>query len=113
MLKIIFNDKNMILNIFRKYTEINKRKKIIITIIEDLNINEKQKQLYLDSLDYLDEVWLEKLYKGLEMFMDQVEKKEFEDISNNNFSNIAWLRKKEAIEKQKELNSFWFLLNNL
>ena len=56
MLKIIFNDKNMILNIFRKYTEINKRKKIIITIIENLNINEKQKQLYLDSLDYLDEV---------------------------------------------------------
>jgi len=46
----------MILNIFKKYSETNKKKKIVITIIENLHINEKQKTLYLDSLDFLDEI---------------------------------------------------------
>jgi len=59
----------MILNIFKKYSEKSKKKKIISTIIENLNINEKQKKLYLDSLDFLDELGLEKLYKSLEVFM--------------------------------------------
>lgn len=103
----------MILNIFKKYSEKNKKIELIKTIIENLNINEKQKNLYLETLDFLDDVWLEKLYKSLENFIWQIEQKEFESISKDNFWNIAWLRKKEAIEKQKELNSFWFLLNNL
>lgn len=103
----------MILNIFKKYSEKNKKIELIKTIIENLNINEKQKSLYLETLDFLDDVWLEKLYKSLENFIWQIEQREFESISKDNFWNIAWLRKKEAIEKQKELNSFWFLLNNL
>ncbi len=103
----------MILNIFRKYSEKTKKKKIVITIIQNLNINDKQKNLYLDSLEFLDEIWLDKLYKSLEVFMDEVEKKQLEDIKKENFTQIAWMRKKEAFEKQKEINSFWFLLNNL
>ncbi len=103
----------MILNIFKKYSEKSKKKKIISTIIENLNINEKQKKLYLDSLDFLDEIGLEKLYKSLEVFMWEIEKKQISDISKENFTKIAGMRKKEVVEKQKELNSFWFLLNNL
>ncbi len=103
----------MILNIFKKYSEKNKKKKIIITIIENLNINEKQKNLYLDSLDFLDEIGLDKLYKSLEIFMWEIEKKQIDDISQESFTKIAWMRKKEVLEKQKEINSFWFLINNL
>lgn len=103
----------MILNIFKKYSEKSKKKKIISTIIENLNINEKQKKLYLDSLDFLDEIGLEKLYKSLEVFMSEIEKKQISDISKENFTKIAGMRKKEVVEKQKELNSFWFLLNNI
>lgn len=103
----------MILNIFRKYSENSKMKRIIKTIIENLNISEKQKNLYLDSLDFLDELWLEKLYKSLESFMWEIEKQQISDITRDNFTKIAWMRKKEAQEKQKEINSFWFLLNNL
>ncbi len=103
----------MILNIFKKYSEKSKKKKIITTIIENLNINEKQKKLYLDSLDFLDEGGLEKLYKSLEVFMSEIEKQQISDISKENFTKIAGMRKKEVVEKQKELNSFWFLLNNL
>jgi len=103
----------MIISILKKHKENNKRKKIIATIIKNLNISDKQKNLYLDSLDFLDEVWLDKLYKSLESFIWEFEKKEMEDISKENFTKIAWMRKKEALEKQKEINSFWFLLNNL
>ncbi len=103
----------MILSIFKKYSETNKKKKLIITIIKNLKITEKQKALYLDSLDLLDEIWLEKLYKSLMLFVEEVENRDFESIKANNFSQISWMRKKEAIEKQKEVNTFNFLLNNL
>lgn len=103
----------MLLNIFKKYSEINKKKKIIITIIKNLNINEKQKNLYLDSLWFLDEISLDKLYKSLEIFLTEIERKQIENIWKENFTKIAWMRKKEIFEKQKEINSFWFLLNNL
>jgi len=46
----------MILKILKKYSETNKKRKIVSTIIKNLNINEKQKELYLNSLDVIDEV---------------------------------------------------------
>ncbi len=103
----------MILKILKKYSETNKKRKIVMTIIKNLNINEKQKDLYLSTIDNLDEVWLEKLYVSLTAFVEEVEMRQLEDIKTQNFSSIAWMRKKEVLEKQKELNSFWFLLNNL
>lgn len=103
----------MILKILKKYSETNKKRKIVSTIIKNLNINEKQKELYLNSLDVIDEVWLEKLYVSLTAFVEEVEMKELSDIKKQNFTSIAGMRKKEAVEKQKEINSFWFLLNNL
>lgn len=103
----------MILNIFKKYSEVSKKKKIVKTIIENLNINDKQKSLYLEALENIDEIWLEKLFFSLQDFVWNVEQKEIEDIRKNNFTKISGLRKKEVIEKQKEINSFWFLLNNI
>ena len=103
----------MIGNFLKRYGETSKKRKVVLTIIQNLNINEKQKDLYLNSLDILDEAWLEKLYKSLTAFVENIELKEIEDIKKENFSSIAGLRKKEALEKQKEINSFWFLLNNL
>ena len=105
--------KLMILKILNKYNDKIKRKKIIITIINNLNITDNQKNLYLDSLDFLDDFWLEKLYNSLKTFISDLEQEKLEKITTENFSKIAWIRKKEAIEKEKELNSFWFLLNNL
>lgn len=103
----------MLLKIFKKYSDIKKRKKIIITIINSLKINEKQKNLYLDSLNFLDEQWLNNLYKLLEQFMWEIEKKQIEDIKKESFTKIAWMRKKEVLEKQRDLNTFSFLINNL
>lgn len=103
----------MLGNIFKKYSESSKKKKIVITIIENLKIKDNQKKMYLESLEYLDNVWLEKLYLSLQNFVNNIEQKQLEDIQKNNYSTIAGMRKKEAIEKQKEINSFWFLFNNI
>lgn len=103
----------MILGIFKKYSETNKKRKVVKTLIESLRISDKQKTLYLDSIDILDDVWLDKLYKSLMLFIDEYEWKEISNIKNQNFSQISWMRKKEAIEKQKDVNTFNFLLNNL
>lgn len=103
----------MILKIFKKYSEFSKKKKLVFTLIENLNINDKQKNLYLDALDNIDEISLDKLYISLQEFIWNIEQKEIEEIRQNNFTKISGLRKKEVLEKQKEINSFWFLLNNL
>lgn len=103
----------MILNIFKKYSETNKKRKVVKTLIESLKINDKQKTLYIDSLDIIDEIWLDKLYKSLTVFIEDFEYNELNKIKRSNFSEISWMRKKEAEEKQKEVNTFNFLLNNL
>lgn len=103
----------MLGNIFKKYSEKSHRKKIIITIIKNLKIQELQKNMYLESLEYLDEAGLNNLYISLQKFVNDVEIKQIQDIHKTNFASIAGMRKKEALEKQKEINSFWFLLNNL
>jgi hypothetical protein len=79
----------MILNIFKKYNEISKKKKLIKVIIENLKISDKQKTLYLDSMEILDEIGLEKLYKSLSIFLEEVESNEYKNIKKNNFSEIS------------------------
>lgn len=114
MIKIlIYKIIKMILNIFKKYSTLDKQKNIIKTIIKNLNIKDSQKETYLNSLDFLDEAWLNNLYKSLQSFIWEIEAKNLNDIKLKWFSEIAWMRKKEAVEKQKEINNFWFLLNNL
>lgn len=100
-------------NIFKKYNKIAQKKRIITTIIESLNIKDAQKKLYLESLEFLDEVWLEKLYKNLWIFIKEIEQKQVAKISEQNFWVIAGMRKKEAKEKIKDLNNLWFLLSNI
>jgi len=103
----------MIFNFLKKQKELSKKKKIIEIMILSLNIPDKQKDLYLEAISILEEKGLEKLYIDLSKFAHELEEEELKNIWNNNFSQITWMRKKEAKEKQKELNSFSFLISNL
>ncbi len=103
----------MIFDFLKKQKDISKRKKIISVMILSLQIHDVQKDLYLEALSILNKDWLDRLYISLSEFTKEIEIKELDDINKNNFSEIAWMRKKEAVEKQKELNSFSFLINNL
>ena len=77
------------------------------------DIPDKQKELYIESILILKKDWLERLYITLTNFTKELEEEELDNINKQNFSEVAWIRKKEAVEKQKEINSFSFLINNL
>lgn len=103
----------MIFDFLKKQKEITQKRKIIKVMIISLNIPELQKELYLEAITILSKDWLERLYITLSNFTKQLEFEELDNINKQNYSQIAWLRKKEAVEKQKEINSFTFLINNL
>lgn len=103
----------MVFNFLRKQKEIYKKRKIIKIMVISLNIPEIQKELYLEAIEILSIEWLEELYITLSNFVKQLENEELDIINKQNISQVAWMRKKEAIEKQKEINSFSFLINNL
>ncbi len=103
----------MIFEYLKKQKEISKKRELIKVMIVSLNIPDKQKELYLESITILKVDGLEKLYITLTNFTKELEEEELEKINKQNFSEVAWMRKKEAREKQKEINSFSFLINNL
>ena len=103
----------MIFDFLKKQKELSKKKKIIEIMILSLNIPDKQKELYLEAISILEEEGLEKLYIKLSNFTKELELEELDNINKYNFSQVAWMRKKEAYEKQKEMNSFSFLISNL
>lgn len=103
----------MIFDFLKKQKEIDKKIKLTKVMILSLHIPEAQKSLYIQALDILDNEWIDRLYEKLVKFVEILELKDINDINKHNFSKITWMKKKEAIEKQKDLNSFSFLINNL
>lgn len=103
----------MIFDFLRKQSEINKKRNIIKVMIKSLNIAEDQKKLYLEAISILNIQGLEKLYISLTNFIKELELENLDNINKQNFYHIAWMKKKEAKEKQKEINSFSFLISNL
>jgi hypothetical protein len=81
--------------------------------IINLQIPEEQKALYLQALEILNEEWIDKVYNTLIDFVEKIEIKELDEIQKNNFSIVTWMKRKEAEEKKKEINSFSFLINNI
>jgi len=104
---------NMLFHFLQKQKDIKKQKKLVETIIVSLNISEEQKKLYIEALEVTSPQETQELYKNLSRFVEQIELKELEQIQKESFTSISWMRKKEAEEKVKEMNSFSFLLHNL
>ena len=103
----------MIFDFLKRQKEITQKRKIIKVMIISLNIPDKQKELYLEAITILSKDWLERLYITLSNFTKELDNENLNNINEYNFSKVAWMRKKEADEKQKEINSFSFLINNL
>ena len=103
----------MIFNFLKKQKSSKRKIELIKIMIASVNIPEKNKLLYLEALEVLDKNWLDNLYKDLLKFTEVYELKELDKINKENFSSISWLKKKEAVEKQKEINAFSFLINNI
>ena len=103
----------MILNFLKKQREEKEKRKLLVIMIQSINISQEQKTLYLESLEILDGQWINNLYRDITYFIEKVEAKESEQIHKENFSKIDGMKKQEENEKKKEMNSFEFLLHNL
>jgi len=103
----------MLFPFLQKQKSDSKRRKLIETMITALHVSEEQKDLYIEAIQVLSWEDLEILYGKLTKFIEHIELKEVENIKKEDFSRIAWMRKKEAKERIEEVNSFSFLLNNL
>ncbi len=82
-------------------------------MIISLNIDEDQKTLYVESLDIVEEKDLDELYIKVTRFVEEIEIKDIGDIQSNSYVTVAWMKQKEAHEKQKDINAFSFLIHNI
>ncbi len=103
----------MIFDFLKKQKKPDSMKKLTQVMIMNLNISEEQKSLYLQAIDILNEKEITELYKNWSNYIKNLELKEIEDIRKSSFTEINWLRKKEALEKKKDINTFNFLFNNI
>ncbi len=103
----------MIFEYLKKQSKLKEKIKLTKIMIFNLQIPEEQKSLYIQALDILDESWIDRIYNNLVIFIKDIEIKELDQIQKNNFTVIAWMRKKEAEERKIEINSFSFLINNI
>ncbi len=103
----------MIFDFLKKQKEFEKKKKLTQIMIMSLEIPDKQKSIYLQALEIIEDKKIDKIYKQLSDFVEKYEIKTLEDISKTNFLSIAWMQKKEADAKKKEINAFNLLINNI
>ena len=102
----------MIFDFLKKRKKKHEKIYLIKIMIKSIKLSEEQKELYLEALEVINDSNLDNLYNDITYFIKNYEIKSIENISKQNFSKIEGLRKKEAKEKQEELNAFTFLLNN-
>jgi len=103
----------MIFDFLKKQKKIDSKRKLTKVMLLNLNIPEEEKALYIQAIDILDDKEIDELYEKWSNYIKNLEIKEIEDIRKQSFIEIDWLRKKEAKEKQKEINAFNFLFNNI
>lgn len=91
-----------ILNIFKKYKIRNNKEKIIRSLINWLNISSKEKDLYLSTLEFLDDNSFSEFYNKITQLVERIE----------------WTKIKQSLdyikiqEKQDKVNNN-FLFDNL
>jgi hypothetical protein len=99
--------------ILKKYWKPSDRKILLEKMIRGLSIDSTQKNLFLDSLELLDEAALESLYKKISNFVVITEEQnslEKRALTQKVYSDIE---KMENSEKKKTENSFNILLDSI
>jgi len=99
--------------ILKKYLSVSNRKILLEKMIRWLSIDSTQKNLFLDSLELLDDAALESLYKKISNFVMVTEEQnslEKRALTQKVYSDIERL---ENSEKKKTQNSFNILLDSI
>lgn len=100
-------------NIFKKYKEKEYRLILVKDLILSLNIDSRQKNLYIESLNILDDESLDRFYKKLTWVIDIIEENENNLSFSKELETTNYIKKQEQIQKKEEINSYNFLLDNI
>jgi len=100
-------------NIFKEYKEREYRLILVKDLILSLNIDSRQKNLYIESLNILDNESLDRFYNKLTWVIDIIEENENNLSFSKTIENNNSIKKQEQIQKKEEINSFNFLLDNI
>lgn len=99
--------------IFKKFKEKETRIILVKDLINALVIDDKQKQLYIESLNVLDNEALDRFYKKLTSVIDIIEEKENKEQFDKAKQLVNATKNQENFAKIQEANSFNFLLDNI
>ncbi|EKD66665.1 MAG: hypothetical protein ACD_49C00023G0008 [uncultured bacterium (gcode 4)] len=99
--------------IFKKYKEKEYRLILIKDLILSLNIDSRQKNLYIESLNILDDESLDRFYKKLVWVIDIIEENENNLSFSKELETTNFIKQQEQKQKKEEINSYNFLLDNI
>jgi len=74
--------------LLKKFSKNNEKRQIIREVIFRLSLDKKQEQLYFDSLDILDDEYLDLFYKKLTALIDIIEEKDIIQWQEQNIEKL-------------------------
>lgn len=99
-------------NLLKKFSKNNEKRQIICEVIYRLSLDKKQEQLYLESLEILDDEYLDLFYKKLTALIDIIEEKDTLTSQKIQTQKIQQIQTQE--QKEKVYNTdFNILFDNI
>ena len=99
--------------LLKRYKEKNCRILLIKDLIEWLSIDDKQKELYIESLEVLDDESLERFYNKLTSVIEIIEEDNVSKSFEEQKENIKQIDSKEQKEKKEEMASYNLILESI
>lgn len=106
------NRKMFLWNLLKRFSKNTEKRQIIREVIYRLSLDKKQEQLYLESLDILDDEYLDLFYKKLTALIDIIEEKDVIIAGEKQAEVIREIRVQEQKE-QEYVGNFNILFDNI
>lgn len=86
-------------SLLKRFSKNNEKRQIIREVIFRLSLEKKQEQLYFESLDILDDEYLDLFYKKLTALIDIIEEKDIVISGEKQAKQIQEIHRKEKQEE--------------
>jgi hypothetical protein len=98
---------------FQRFKSSASRREVLRSCIEELFIDKTQKDLFLGSIEFLDDAGVELLYGRISNFVGELEFLKIKSKRSAIDTTLAINSKTEAAQGEKERNSFKILLDTI
>lgn len=98
-------------SLLKMFSREDEKRTLIREVIYKLWLEPSQEQLYLDSLEVLDDEHLDIFYKKLTALVEILEEKDIISAQEQQTSKIQSIRRRE--QEEKNIESFNILLDNV